>query len=184
MPRQTFLRDAYTFGITDIVVSPSTPQTTTDPTGERITGFYKRAADPHRTHGPTHLLPCTHDDPDFGIVSTYGTPSLVHFHRPWDLTWHRPAPWPVDIVDHARSLHQAEVAYARKGNTEQAISLHNLDARFPALTHHDRVRVLAWVRQCQAAAAAWVATPDNTPSLRPRTKRASRTSHPPKLSPA
>jgi len=159
----------HTFGITDCAsyMRQDSPSFSPKKEGVRITGFFKITA--HTLVSTMHflledgedptsyrLVPCSPDDPDFGVVGTYAV--CGQFHRPWHLTWEHAVPWPADQIASERESWERRLAKGDDAfHTLTSRGYPSLFNRFPPLSEHDRMRVRAWVAHCRAQASAWMA---------------------------
>ena len=100
------------------------------------------------------LVPCHLEDLDLRVVGTNGVSG--QFHHPWDLDWERPVAWPHADIAAERAAWNQHVA---QGDGDifglSSRSYPALFARFDLPTEHTRLRVRAWISQCQAKLAAW-----------------------------
>lgn len=157
----------HTFGITDCMSTMRQDTPSCNPTTEhvRISGFYKfgsttrtsvlygNAGQPITT---LWLMPCSLDDPDFSVVGTTAVCGL--FHRPWELSWDHPVPWPADLITAERQQHARRVDAVNAGDVDCCLNMKeypDILGAFGPLTHHDQVRIRAWVQHCRSAAQAW-----------------------------
>lgn len=142
---------SHTFGVSDWLRPVPTSPRARPKAAVELVGFFKIVPKP-----PVHILcmvACTLDDPDLCAVCVAGKPA--RYHRPWAFVWDRPAPLTPMLLEADRLRHELRT---RDGFQDRRV--HNsamnpdLFARFPPLTHHDRLRIKAWVADCQARAHA------------------------------
>lgn len=161
------LPSGHTFGITDCMSYLRQDSPSCKPTMQRvrISNFYKigtttrtsalygAAGQPITT---PWLMHCSLDDPDFSVVGTTAICGL--FHRPWELSWDHPIPWAADVIASDRQQHARRVEAVNAGDMDRCLNLReypSILAEFGTLTHHEHVRIRAWVAGCRAAAMAW-----------------------------
>ena len=119
-----------------------------DGEGVRITGFYKileGQVSPWLGGGTLrYLRNCLPTDPDLAVIGTYA--HCGRFHRPWELEWRGPIPWPAEHVANERATWRTDVESFDLAFALKSTGYPQIFERFSPMTNHERMLISEWRR--------------------------------------